>query len=87
MSVKLPKHPGKPFKVTLEFKPMEGLGGGFRSDWVSGGNGEIKAGIDSGAGLGNPQMTFWIERNGKREYYTANIQDVLMAAVAKVDKK
>lgn len=82
-----PDRPGKPFSLKLDFKPMKGMGGGFRTEWVSGSNSEIKAGIDSGAGLGNPLITFWIEKSGgKRHYYTANVQDVLTEAISKTER-
>jgi hypothetical protein len=69
-------------KIEIEFKPMEGLGGGFRTDWISAENDELEAGLDSGGGLGNPYLTFWIERkNQKRQYFTADMRPVLQAAV------
>lgn len=71
-------------KIEIEFKPMQGFGGGFRTEWISATSEDLKAGLDSGAGLGNPMLTFWIERAGaKREYFTANMADVLQAAVEK----
>jgi len=75
----------KSFKVEIEFEPMKGMGGGFRSEWLSGENSEIEAGIDSGAGLGNPLMTFWFRRKpgGERVYFTSNMQKLFEAAIEK----
>jgi hypothetical protein len=73
------------FKITLEFKTMKGFGGGFRQDWVSGENEELKAGMDSGGGLGNPLLTFWIEKKGEnRKYFTTNISKALEQAIEAV---
>ena len=70
------------FKTELSFKPMENFGGGFRAEWVSTkGDGTYEAGVDSGAGLGNAFLTFWIEENGVRHYFTADISDVLVQAI------
>lgn len=80
MSKKRKTKPGA-FSVTLTFNPMEGLGGGFRQEWASAKCSDFKAGIDSGAGLGNPLMTFWFERNGKRQYFTADINAVMAAGI------
>lgn len=73
-------------KTEIEFKPMTGLGGGFRSEWISASNNELEAGFDSGAGLGNPQLTFWIERKGqKRQYFTCDMGEVLTALVGQLE--
>lgn len=73
----------KPFTVTVKFEPMKGLGGGFRTEWVSGKNQNLEAGIDSGGGVGNPLMTYWIQEKGekKRRYFTVDIRDVLQQAI------
>lgn len=73
------------FTIPLEFKPQEGFGGGFRSEWVSAEGNGIKAGFDSGAGLWNPFLTFWIEKKGKKSYYNANVGDLLRAAIDEVE--
>lgn len=73
-------------KTEIEFKPMEGLGGGFRSEWISAENSELKAGFDSGAGLGNPLLTFWIEVKGeRRRYFTCDMSDALKALIGQME--
>lgn len=68
----------KKIEVNLTFEPMKGMGGGFRTDWISAKNENLVAGIDSGAGLGNPYLTFWIEEKpGQRKYFTADLREVL----------
>lgn len=76
----------KSFAVPLKFKPMEGFGGGFRTDWVSAEHKGLKFGLDSGADMGNPSLTFCIEKKGKTRYYTADIGDVLRAAIVQVEE-
>lgn len=61
----------------VEFKPMEGMGGGFRTGWVSAEYKGKKFGLESGAGLGNPFLTFFVESGGKTKYYTADMGDLL----------
>jgi hypothetical protein len=69
-------------KITMEVKPMQGFGGGFRQEWASAEGVGFKAGMDSGGGLGNPYLTFWIEKGGKkREYHTADMRDVFRAFI------
>lgn len=75
---------GKPFSCELKFKPMEGFGGGFRAEWVTASWDNSEAGIDSGGGMGNPFLTFWIEEGRKeRRYYTADIRDLFKDAISK----
>lgn len=72
------------FTINVPFKKMEGFGGGFRQEWITAkpDNGEFVAGIDSGAGLGNPLITFWIEEKGQqRRSYTASVADLLEIAI------
>lgn len=77
----------EPFTTQLSFKPMDGIGGGFRTEWLTGHGDSIKFGLDSGAGVGNPLLTFWIEQgNGKRQYYTADVQELVKSAIAKIVK-
>lgn len=73
------------FDIPITFEPMVGMGGGFRTDWVSGSGKGISFGLESGAGLGNPLLTFWIEKKNKRDYYTADIQVLARAILAKLD--
>lgn len=71
-------------KYQMTFSPMKGFGGGFRQEWVSTETPEFSAGLDSGAGLGNPLLTFWIEKKGgKRKTYTASIADLFKFLVEK----
>lgn len=66
--------------VTLRFRPQQGLGGGFRQEWLTAKNKTVHAGLDTGAGLGNPMFTFWIEHNGsERAYFDVDTRDVLRA--------
>lgn len=71
------------FDVPITFSPMIGVGGGFRTEWVTGKGHGVEFGLDSGAGVGNPYLTFWIEKNGKRAYYTSEIRDLVNALVVK----
>lgn len=76
------------FTVPVKFVLQKGLGGGFRQSWITANNDErkIEAGIDSGAGLGNPYFTFWVEENGgKRIYFNADVRDILREALGKVE--
>lgn len=67
-------------KFEVVFEPMKGLGGGFRQEWVSAKFEGGECGLDSGAGLGNPLMTFWVEPKGKkRQYFTADITKMVKA--------
>lgn len=72
--------------VTFKPWPPNTLGGGFRLDWLTGSNKKLSAGFDCGAGLGNPMLTFWVERNGKRQYFDADMREVLRAAIVKVEE-
>lgn len=68
--------------VNITFEPMQGMGGGFRAEWISAENAILKAGLDSGGGLGNPLLTLWIERkDSKREWFTCDMRKVLQDAV------
>lgn len=70
--------------VPLDFKPMKGFGGGMRQEWITAEGDDLTAGLDSGAGLGNPLLTFWIEpKVGERRYYTVSVQDLLTALIEK----
>jgi hypothetical protein len=74
------------FELQLTFKPQEGFGGGFRTEWLTGTNSEVTAGLDSGAGLGNPYLTFWIQPKddeSKRRYYNVDVRDILSACIDK----
>ncbi len=64
----------KNFKVNLEFEIQKGFGGGFRTEWVS---------SESGAGLGNPYLTFWIEdkKTNKRIYYNTKVEQIIYQAL------
>lgn len=75
--------------LNLNLKPMTGLGGGFRSEWVSAESETLETGIDSGGGLGSPYVTFWIKREGdeKRQYYIADMRDVLTSFIEKAPTK
>lgn len=80
----------KGISVQLTFEPMKGLGGGLRSEWLTGNSDEkdekerIEFGIDSGAGLNNPYLTFWIKKGGKRTYYTADVRELARGLVKAV---
>jgi hypothetical protein len=75
------------FKTNIIFEPMKGFGGGFRQGWISGSKGKTKFGLDSGAGLGNPFVTLWVEKNGeKTKYYTADMAKVLESILEQVFK-
>lgn len=68
----------KPLKVQLDFAPVKGIGYGFRQDWIEAKGVDVSAGLDSGAGLGNPMLTFWVkEKGGKTHYFEADMQTVL----------
>ena len=72
-------------KVELEFEPMKNFGGGFRTEWISGKNEDMEIGLDSGGGLGNPLLTFWIEKKGEpRKYFTADMRDLLSQLAEKI---
>ena len=77
------KDPTKPIVVNVEFFKMEGLGGGFRQEWLLCKNKKFRAGLDSGAGLSNPYLIFWIEKNGKIEYFTADMRTLFNALIEK----
>lgn len=80
------------FNLELEFKPMQGYGGGFRTEWITATDEADKsgfsAGLDSGGGFGNPLLTFWVQsgKKGERRYYTADMRLLLQAAIAKVEE-
>lgn len=76
-------------KVGLIFKPMEGFGGGFRQEWVSGKGNGVEFGLDSGAGLGNGYLTLWIKKKGEkdRRYYTASVKEMLESLVDQAMEK
>jgi hypothetical protein len=72
------------FEIPLTFTPQKGFGGGFRTEWLSAKaeTPAFEAGIDSGAGLGNPYLTFWIELDGEpRRYFSADVRDLLRASI------
>ena len=48
-------------ELTVEAKPQEGFGGGFRQGWISGEGDGVEFSLDSGAGLGNPYLTLHVE--------------------------
>ncbi len=77
------------FQVIITFKPMKDLGGGFRTEWISGEiENKLRAGIDSGGGLGNPLMTFWYEKTGsRREYFTCHMGEVLSDSIDQLEKR
>lgn len=69
----------QPIELPLKITPMEGFGGGFRQEWISGKSPDgTKVALESGAGLGNPLLTFRIERPGQKpEWWTADMADLL----------
>lgn len=72
--------------VTLRFKPQQGLGGGFRQEWVTAKDKTLVAGLDTGAGLGNPMFTFWIERTKtERAYFDVDVRDILRELIELTD--
>lgn len=68
------------FKVTIEFESLKKLGG-FRQEWVSAEGDGYTAGVDSGAGYGNPLMTFWFKKGDKKQYFTASIEQVIRQGI------
>ena len=78
----------KTIEIPVIFKPQVGLGGGFRQEWVTAAWEKNKAGIDAGAGFGNPMMTFWIEQGrANRVYFETNVADLLRLLIAKAGRK
>lgn len=71
-------------EVSVKFKTMVGFGGGLRTEWVTGSGRGIEFGLDSGAGTGNPLMTFWVKKKCVREYYTADVREMIEALVSKL---
>jgi hypothetical protein len=71
------------FEVVLKFKPMKGLGGGFRQEWVSGSGNGVKFHLDTGTGLGNPMMTLVVTKGGEDHYFDADIRPTLTDAINK----
>lgn len=63
-------------ETALRFEPLEGLTG-LRQEWITGERKDATFGFDVGAGLGNPLLTFWVERGGKRRYYACDMSSVL----------
>lgn len=84
--IKKATKPGEKYTVELVFEPMEGMGGGFRQEWLSGEGNGIKFTLDSGAGLGNPLFTLNVERKKKSYYYTADIRPMIQKLLADVVK-
>lgn len=79
-------------KLELLVEPMKGFGGGFRQEWATAEGKQdgkaFEAGIDSGGGLGNPLLTFWIKREGEdKVYYTADIRPILRSFITAMLKK
>jgi hypothetical protein len=75
-------------QATLTFVPQEGVGGGFRLDWLDAKANDMHAGLDTGAGLGNPMFTFWIERKGTgRAYFECDIRDLFRTLIDQADTK
>lgn len=61
-------------------EPMEGFGGGFRQEWISGEADDVEVGLDTGAGLGNPYLTCWAQiGDGDRRYETIDVRPLLQA--------
>jgi hypothetical protein len=63
---------------------------GFRQEWVAAEDGDIKATLTSGAGLGSPYMVLTVEREGKPTIYeTVDVRTFLPgwidAAVARAE--
>lgn len=73
-------------KIEVSFKerPPKSFGGGLYQEWISGDGDGVKFGLNSGAGLGNPMLSLWVEKDGKRVYYDADVRDLITTLVEKV---
>lgn len=66
---------------------MKGFGGGFRQEWIKvelpNGRGNVE--LQSGAGLGNPLLTFSHERAGKTRFWTADLRPLIRDLVDRLE--
>lgn len=71
----------EPVEARILIQPMRDFGGGFLTDWISAKLPDGREfGVDNGAGLGNPLLTFWVdEPGGERRYFTADLRELMQS--------
>lgn len=52
-------------RIEVTAKPMEGFGGGFRQEWISGEKDGVVVQLSSGAGFGNVFLTLMVAIDGE----------------------